>query len=66
MISGLPSGILVEAGVVGGYSLNFDFGNEDAEKTLVEASTVAEQRMKDKLPEIPAGIVPGGPKQRHL
>jgi division protein CdvB (Snf7/Vps24/ESCRT-III family) len=58
-ISGLLSGILVDAGMVGGYSLDFEAGNEDAEKILVEASTVAEHRMKDKLPEIPTGIVRG-------
>ncbi len=53
-ISGLLSSILVDAGTVGGYSLNFEAANEDAEKILSEASAVAEQRMKDKFPEIPS------------
>ncbi|MDA4123848.1 MAG: Snf7 family protein [Thaumarchaeota archaeon] len=55
-ISGLLSSILVDAGTVGGYSLNFEAANEDAEKILSEASAVAEQRMKDKFPEIPSTL----------
>jgi len=55
-ISGLLSSILVDAGTVGGYSLNFEAANEDAERILAEASAVAEQRMKDKFPEIPASL----------
>ncbi len=42
-ISGLLSSILVDAGTVGGYSLNFEAANEDAEKVLAEAAAVAEQ-----------------------
>jgi division protein CdvB (Snf7/Vps24/ESCRT-III family) len=52
-ISGLLSSILVDAGTVGGYSLNFEAANEDAERILAEASAVAEQRMKEKFPEVP-------------
>jgi division protein CdvB (Snf7/Vps24/ESCRT-III family) len=55
-ISGLLSSILVDAGTVGGYSLNFEAANEDAEKILSEASAVAEQRMKERFPEIPATL----------
>ncbi len=55
-ISGLLSSILVDAGTVGGYSLNFEAANEDAERILAEASAVAEQRMKDKFPEIPSTL----------
>ena len=55
-ISGLLSSILVDAGTVGGYNLNFEAANEDAEKVLAEAAAVAEQRMKDKFPEIPSGL----------
>ena len=53
-ISGLLSSILVDAGTVGGYSLNFEAANEDAERILAEASAVAETRMKEKFPEVPA------------
>lgn len=55
-ISGLLSGILIDAGTVGGYTLNFEAANEDAEKVLAEASAVAEQRMKEKFPEIPVTL----------
>ncbi len=52
-ISSLLSGILVDAGSVGGYSLNFETANEEAEKVISEAAAVAESRMNDKFPEIP-------------
>jgi len=55
-ISGLLSSILVDAGTVGGYSLNFEAANEDAERILAEASAVAESRMKEKFPEIPTSL----------
>jgi division protein CdvB (Snf7/Vps24/ESCRT-III family) len=55
-ISGLLSSILVDAGTVGGYSLNFEAANEDAERIMAEASAVAEARMKEKFPEIPATL----------
>jgi len=55
-ISGLLSGILVDAGQMGGYTLNFEAAGEEAEKILGEASAVAEQRMKDKFPDLPSTI----------
>ena len=55
-ISGLLSSILVDAGTVGGYSLNFEAANDDAERILAEASAVAETRMKEKFPEIPTTL----------
>jgi division protein CdvB (Snf7/Vps24/ESCRT-III family) len=56
-ISGLLSSVLVDASTTGGFSLNFDAANEDAQKVLEEAAAVAEQRMKDSFPEIPAGVL---------
>ncbi len=55
-ISTLLSSILVDAGTIRGSSLNFEVANEEAERTLEEAAIVAEQRMKEKFPEIPASI----------
>jgi division protein CdvB (Snf7/Vps24/ESCRT-III family) len=55
-ISGLLSSVLVDASTAGGFSLNFEAANEDAQKVLEEASSVAEQRMKESFPEIPAGM----------
>jgi division protein CdvB (Snf7/Vps24/ESCRT-III family) len=56
-ISGLLSSVLVDAGTTAGLSLNFDAANEDAQKVLEEAAAVAEQRMKESFPEIPAGVL---------
>jgi division protein CdvB (Snf7/Vps24/ESCRT-III family) len=56
-ISDLLSSVLVDAGATGGLSLNFDAANEDAQKVLEEAAAVAEQKMRESFPEIPAGIL---------
>ena len=56
-ISGLLSSVLIDASTTGGISLNFDAANEDAQKVLEEAAAVAEQRMKESFPEIPASIL---------
>jgi division protein CdvB (Snf7/Vps24/ESCRT-III family) len=56
-ISGLLSSVLVDASTTGGISLNFDAANEDAQKVLEEAAAVAEERMKESFPEIPAGVL---------
>ena len=59
-IGNMLSGIMIEAGQGSGMTLNFDTVNEDAGKILNEAATVAEQRIKDKFPELPSGM-PGIP-----
>jgi division protein CdvB (Snf7/Vps24/ESCRT-III family) len=59
-IGNMLSGIMMEAGSGSGMTLNFDNVNEDAGKILNEAATVAEQRIKDKFPELPPGM-PGIP-----
>src|SRR5271169_451893 len=55
-ISGLLSGILVDAGSVSGSSLNFETANEEAERALAEAAAVAESRMKERFPDIPQTV----------
>jgi len=55
-IGNLLSGIMIEAGQSSGMTLNFDAVNEDAQKILTEAATVAEQKIKEKFPELPPGI----------
>ena len=55
-IGNLLSGIMIEAGQSQGMTLSFDTTNEDAAKILAEASTVAEQRIKEKFPDLPPGI----------
>ena len=55
-IGNMLSGIMMEAGQGSGMTLNFDSVNEDAAKILSEASSVAEQRIKEKFPDLPPGI----------
>jgi len=55
-IGDILSGVIMEAGQSGGFSMNFDTANEDAQKILTEAAVVAEQKVKEKFPDLPAGI----------
>ena len=61
-IGNLLSGIIVDAGQSTGLNINFETANEDAQKILTEAATVAEQKIKEKFPELPAGIPTLGEK----
>ncbi len=61
-IGNLLSGIIIDAGQSSGLSINFETANEDAQKILTEAATVAEQKIKDKFPELPAGMPAIGEK----
>ena len=58
-ISGLLSSILVDAGQLGAGVINFESANEEADKILAEAGAVAEQKMRDKFPDLP-NTVPTG------
>ncbi len=53
IISELLSGILVDAGQVGGYTINFETANEEAVRLIDEAALAVEQKMKDDFPGIP-------------
>lgn len=55
-ISDMLNGILLDAGMAGGNTVNFQAANSEAERILDEASSVVEQRMQEHLPEIPAEI----------
>jgi len=55
-VSSLLSGILVDAGSIGGYTMNFETANEEAERALSEAAAVAESRMREKFPDIPQAV----------
>jgi division protein CdvB (Snf7/Vps24/ESCRT-III family) len=55
-IGNLLNGIMIDAGQSTGLTINFESANEDAQKILAEASSVAEQRIKEKFPELPTGI----------
>jgi len=63
-IGDLLSGIIMEAGQTTGLTINFEAANEDAQKILTEAAAVADQRMKEKLPELPAMLpTPSSPEK---
>ncbi|MEM2760463.1 MAG: Snf7 family protein [Nitrososphaerales archaeon] len=55
-ISQMLGGILMDAGQIGGYTINFDSANEEATKIMEEAASVAENRMKEKFPDLPATV----------
>jgi division protein CdvB (Snf7/Vps24/ESCRT-III family) len=55
-IGDMLSGIMMEAGQSSGLSIEFNTLNEGATQILNEAATVAEQRVKEKFPELPAGM----------
>jgi len=55
-IGNLLSGIIIDAGQSTGLTINFENANEDAQKILTEAASVAEQKIKEKFPDLPAGM----------
>jgi len=61
-IGTMLNGIIIDAGQSSGLSINFESANEDAQRILTEASTVAEQKIKEKFPELPAAIAQVGEK----
>ena len=58
-IGNMLSGLMFDAGTSSGMSLNFNSVNEDAEKILAEAATVAEQRVSANFPDLPPGMPAG-------
>lgn len=46
--------IIIEAGISEGVTPDFEVASEDAMKILNEAAMVAEQKVKEKFPELPA------------
>ena len=55
-IGTMLSGIIIDAGQSSGLTINFDTANEDAQKILTEAASIAEQKMQEKFPELPANM----------
>jgi division protein CdvB (Snf7/Vps24/ESCRT-III family) len=51
--------IMMSAGALGNTSFAFDASGEDVDKILSEAGAVAEQRMSESLPNVPAGSSAG-------
>jgi len=48
------NGIIGDAGQTAGLTLDFAASSEEAQKILTEAATIAEERTKEKFPELPA------------
>jgi len=48
------NGIIGDAGQTAGLKLDFAASSEEAQKILTEAATIAEERTKEKFPELPA------------
>ena len=46
--------IMIEAGHTTGMAPDFEVASEDAQQILKEAAVVAEQRMREKFPELPS------------
>jgi len=55
-IGDLLGGIMMDASHTTGMNIDFQGATDGAEKILNEAATVAEQTVKKKFPELPAGI----------
>jgi division protein CdvB (Snf7/Vps24/ESCRT-III family) len=56
LISELLSGILVDAGQVGGFTINFETANEEAARFIAEVSQIVDHKMKEEfsiMPELP-------------
>ncbi|HJW65232.1 MAG TPA: Snf7 family protein [Candidatus Bathyarchaeia archaeon] len=61
-IGNMLSGLMFDAGLNSGMTMNFDSVNEDAAKILNEAATVAEQKVSANFPDLPMNLatnVPG-------
>jgi len=46
--------LIIEAGEVAGVTPDFEIASDDAQRILDEAALVAEQRMKERFPELPS------------
>ncbi len=55
-ISELLSGLLVDAGQMGGHTINFNSSSDAARNIMNDASAIAEQKMKDQFPSLPNSI----------
>ena len=55
-IGNMLSGLMFDAGLGCGSTMNFNSVNEDAAKILNEAATVAEQKMNSNFPDLPSGL----------
>ncbi|MHC1589510.1 MAG: Snf7 family protein [Candidatus Hecatellaceae archaeon] len=64
-IGEMLNGMMVEAGVAAGTPATPEASSEESKKILQEAALVAEQRMKEKFPELPEAFPAEGEKHLH-
>ncbi len=55
-IGNLLNGIVMDASHSTGLNIDFQEASEDAQKIMNEAATVAEQKVKEKFPQLPGGL----------
>jgi len=55
-IGNLLSGIVMDASHSTGLNIDFQEAGGDAQKIMNEAATVAEQKVKEKFPQLPPGL----------
>jgi division protein CdvB (Snf7/Vps24/ESCRT-III family) len=55
-IGNLLGGIMMDAGYNSGMNIDFNTASEDAQKIMTEAASVAEQKVKEKFPDLPSGM----------
>lgn len=56
-VGALLNGLISEATQTTGMTINFETANEGAQKILTEAAAIAEQKVKEKFPELPVATV---------
>jgi len=66
MIGETLNGMVVEVGEATGSGYDISTSSEEAQKIITEANTIAEQRMKERFPELPtaAPAVPTAPSEQ--
>lgn len=62
-IDEMLSGMVIEAGEATGKAYDVQASGENAQKILTEASAVAEQKMKERFPELPVQAMPTLPEK---
>ncbi|MEM2896782.1 MAG: Snf7 family protein [Candidatus Bathyarchaeia archaeon] len=58
-VSEVLNGVGIEIGEASGQTLSFEASSEEAQRILKEANMIAEQRMKERFPELPASVSTG-------
>jgi division protein CdvB (Snf7/Vps24/ESCRT-III family) len=55
-IGDLLNGIIMASNQNSGPNISFETAGDDAQKILKEAATIAEQKIKEKFPELPSDM----------